>query len=261
MPNGIRSSPPGHLQDTPWRCWRPFSPSVPDRSGTGVPAGAAVAAGQGTRRRPLGAARRAGADRRGRRRLGVPAVGREGRPGAGRAPGADRGVLRPGAGAGRAGGGHRIPRPGAAGRRPAICRTTPPGTRWTTCRRPRSITASSSTGPTGGCRRSCPTPTSGSRWRRPSFTIAELRRVYATALDHDVDPTNLQRILTRRGMLEPTGTTAASGPDRRPAGRDVPVHHRRAAGHGSVRGVPAAPLKSAPVTPRSGRPFQATRNV
>lgn len=45
-----------------------------------------------------------------------------------------------------------------------------------------------------------------------TFTIAELRRVYATALAHDVDPTNLQRILTRRGMLEPTGTTAASGP-------------------------------------------------
>jgi 8-oxo-dGTP diphosphatase len=44
------------------------------------------------------------------------------------------------------------------------------------------------------------------------FTIAELRRVYSTALAHDVDPTNLQRILTRRGMLEPTGTTAASGP-------------------------------------------------
>jgi 8-oxo-dGTP diphosphatase len=44
------------------------------------------------------------------------------------------------------------------------------------------------------------------------FTVAELRRVYATALEHDVDPTNLQRILTRRGMLEPTGTTAASGP-------------------------------------------------
>ncbi len=44
------------------------------------------------------------------------------------------------------------------------------------------------------------------------FTIAELRRVYATALEHDVDPTNLQRILTRRGMLEPTGTTAPPGP-------------------------------------------------
>jgi len=45
-----------------------------------------------------------------------------------------------------------------------------------------------------------------------AFTIAQLRQVYAKALEHDVDPTNLQRILTRRGMLEPTGTTAASGP-------------------------------------------------
>ncbi len=52
------------------------------------------------------------------------------------------------------------------------------------------------------------------------FTIAELRRVYSTALSHDVDPTNLQRILTRRGMLEPTGTTAAPGPSGgRPAAR------------------------------------------
>ena len=45
-----------------------------------------------------------------------------------------------------------------------------------------------------------------------TFTIAELRGVYATALAHDVDPTNLQRILSRRGMLEQTGSTAASGP-------------------------------------------------
>lgn len=45
-----------------------------------------------------------------------------------------------------------------------------------------------------------------------TFTIGALRRVYATALGHDVDPTNLQRILTRRGMLEPTGSTAAPGP-------------------------------------------------
>ena len=45
-----------------------------------------------------------------------------------------------------------------------------------------------------------------------SFTLAELGRIYAAALGHDVDVTNLQRILTRRGMLEPTGTTAASGP-------------------------------------------------
>jgi 8-oxo-dGTP diphosphatase len=46
----------------------------------------------------------------------------------------------------------------------------------------------------------------------PEFTMATLRRIYATALGHDVDPTNLQRILTRRGMLAATGTTAPPGP-------------------------------------------------
>ncbi len=45
-----------------------------------------------------------------------------------------------------------------------------------------------------------------------SFTLAELGRIYAAALGHDVDVTNLQRILTRRGMLEPTGSTAPPGP-------------------------------------------------
>ena len=44
------------------------------------------------------------------------------------------------------------------------------------------------------------------------FTIAQLRQVYATALEHDVDPTNLQRILTRRGMLEPTGPPPPPAP-------------------------------------------------
>jgi 8-oxo-dGTP diphosphatase len=41
------------------------------------------------------------------------------------------------------------------------------------------------------------------------FTVTELRRVYAAALGHDVDPTNLQRVLSRRGMLVSTGRTAA----------------------------------------------------
>lgn len=45
-----------------------------------------------------------------------------------------------------------------------------------------------------------------------TFTVAELRRVYVAALGHDVDPTNLHRILVRRGMLAPTGTTAPPGP-------------------------------------------------
>jgi 8-oxo-dGTP diphosphatase len=43
------------------------------------------------------------------------------------------------------------------------------------------------------------------------FTIAELRRIYAAVLGHDVDPTNLQRILSRRRVLLPTGRTAPPG--------------------------------------------------
>jgi hypothetical protein len=43
----------------------------------------------------------------------------------------------------------------------------------------------------------------------PAFTISQLREVYAAALGHDVGATNLQRVLTRRGQLEPTGDVAA----------------------------------------------------
>ena len=45
----------------------------------------------------------------------------------------------------------------------------------------------------------------------PAFTIPELRRIYAAALGHDLDPTNLQRILVRRGVIEPTGEQAPPG--------------------------------------------------
>ena len=45
-----------------------------------------------------------------------------------------------------------------------------------------------------------------------TFTLAELGRIWTATLGHEVDPTNLQRILTRRGMLQPTGTTASPGP-------------------------------------------------
>ena len=34
------------------------------------------------------------------------------------------------------------------------------------------------------------------------FTISELREIYVAALGHDVSPTNLQRVLVRRGVLE-----------------------------------------------------------
>lgn len=43
------------------------------------------------------------------------------------------------------------------------------------------------------------------------FTLSTLRELYESALGHQVDPTNLQRVLTRRGVLYPTGTTAAPG--------------------------------------------------
>jgi ADP-ribose pyrophosphatase YjhB (NUDIX family) len=45
-----------------------------------------------------------------------------------------------------------------------------------------------------------------------TFTISELRDLYAAALGHDVSATNLQRILIRRRVLEPTGTLRAPGP-------------------------------------------------
>jgi ADP-ribose pyrophosphatase YjhB (NUDIX family) len=44
------------------------------------------------------------------------------------------------------------------------------------------------------------------------FTVSELRDIYRAALGHDVSATNLQRVLVRRDVLEPTGHRRASGP-------------------------------------------------
>ncbi len=44
------------------------------------------------------------------------------------------------------------------------------------------------------------------------FTISELRDLYAAALGHDVSATNLQRVLLRRGLLDPTGKRREPGP-------------------------------------------------
>jgi ADP-ribose pyrophosphatase YjhB (NUDIX family) len=46
----------------------------------------------------------------------------------------------------------------------------------------------------------------------PEFTISALRELYSAALGHRVSATNLQRVLARRGVLIPTGGTAAPGP-------------------------------------------------
>jgi 8-oxo-dGTP diphosphatase len=43
------------------------------------------------------------------------------------------------------------------------------------------------------------------------FTISELRDLYAAALGHEVSATNLQRVLLRRGVIEPTGERRAPG--------------------------------------------------
>jgi 8-oxo-dGTP diphosphatase len=42
----------------------------------------------------------------------------------------------------------------------------------------------------------------------PAFTIAQLRDIYAASLGHPVSATNLQRILTRRQVIQPTAATA-----------------------------------------------------
>jgi 8-oxo-dGTP diphosphatase len=46
----------------------------------------------------------------------------------------------------------------------------------------------------------------------PSFTISELRELYVAALGHEVSATNLQRVLLRRRLLEPTGERRDPGP-------------------------------------------------
>lgn len=45
----------------------------------------------------------------------------------------------------------------------------------------------------------------------PVFTISALRELYSAALGYRVSATNLQRVLSRRGLLEATGETAPPG--------------------------------------------------
>jgi ADP-ribose pyrophosphatase YjhB (NUDIX family) len=58
----------------------------------------------------------------------------------------------------------------------------------------------------------------------PTFTIAELRALYRAALGHDLSATNLQRILLRRALLEPTGEQRPPG---RTGGRPASVYRFR----------------------------------
>ncbi|MEV6139728.1 NUDIX domain-containing protein [Nocardia sp. NPDC051990] len=53
------------------------------------------------------------------------------------------------------------------------------------------------------------------------FTMSTLREIYCAALGYEVDTTNLQRVLTRRKVITPTGATASPG---RTGGRPAAVY-------------------------------------
>src|ERR687886_1326265 len=57
-----------------------------------------------------------------------------------------------------------------------------------------------------------------------SFTLSQLRDLYAAALGHDVSATNLQRVLLRRRLLEPTGARRDPG---RAGGRPAALYRFR----------------------------------
>ena len=72
----------------------------------------------------------------------------------------------------------------------------------------------------------------------PEFTISALRGLYSAALGYRVAATNLQRVLSRRGLLEPTGHTAPPGPS---GGRPAALF--RFTGHGMLVTDPFAVLR------------------
>jgi 8-oxo-dGTP diphosphatase len=45
-----------------------------------------------------------------------------------------------------------------------------------------------------------------------TFTMSELSAIYTAALGYAVDPTNLRRVLERRGLLDGTGERRSPGP-------------------------------------------------
>ncbi|GAA4536907.1 NUDIX hydrolase [Mycobacterium paraffinicum] len=54
------------------------------------------------------------------------------------------------------------------------------------------------------------------------FALSTLRDIYGAALGYQVDATNLQRVLVRRGVISQTGTIAQSG---RSGGRPAALYH------------------------------------
>ena len=80
-----------------------------------------------------------------------------------------------------------------------------------------------------------------------TFTIAQLRDIYAASAGHPVSATNLQRVLTRRGVIEATTAAARSNARWRQAGDAVPVPGPDPGRHQPLRRLPPA------APPRPGR--------
>ena len=99
----------------------------------------------------------------------------------------------------------RLPRARPARRRSLRARPTRAGTRSTTSRRPPSTTARSSTRARERLRGKLSYSNIGFALAPDTFTLTELRDVYAAALGYDVSATNLKRVLLRRGAIVPTG--------------------------------------------------------
>lgn len=72
----------------------------------------------------------------------------------------------------------------------------------------------------------------------PVFTISALRELYSAALGYRVSATNLQRVLSRRALLESTGDMAPPGPS---GGRPAALF--RFTGHGMQITDPFAVLR------------------
>jgi 8-oxo-dGTP diphosphatase len=82
----------------------------------------------------------------------------------------------------------------------------------------------------------------------PEFTIHELRDIVSAALGYQVSATNLTRVLTRRGTIEPTGATTAPG---RSGGRPAAIYRFR--DHRLTVTDPFAVLKPPPGSRAAGR--------
>ena len=75
------------------------------------------------------------------------------------------------------------------------------------------------------------------------FALSTLRDIYGAALGYQVDATNLQRVLGRRGVIITDRHDRALGPQRGPACGAVPLHRVRLPGHRRVRRIAAARVR------------------